>query len=472
MDVVESRPLVEGSPVQPGIMSFVVALTVALGVSIWAWQQYGGAAGIMSWTTTVLWTLPFTASLLGIAGGSWTIRRERGAGGRPPVEPVRHDALVVVVPTIGRRDTYPALVRVVGSFEEHLPELFPHLSIDIVIEEACEAGDAIHELAGPRVRILTVPRGYRTPAGTRFKARANEYANEVRIARGDARDDVWVLHMDDDTGVGADTAREMARFINAQRERGADALHLAQGVLTFPREHGVRRVLWLADAVRPACDVSTFAITTGSGTPRGGLHGELLLVRGSIEATIGWDFGPRAMVEDAQFALRFTQLHPGRSGWFPGRSLGSTPASVNDFVRQRERWAWGLLELAANRDIPLRHRLLLIHNVVIWASGPLQHVGLIVIAGWLLGDLHTMPVTAALLPLWAINISFQVWCYWEGLKLNVRASADQRCRWWERVCIVALLPVFSLLEAAGVTRGFVRFVRHGETAFTVIAKPL
>ena len=51
--------------------------------------------------------------------------------------------------------------------------------------------------------------------------------------------------------------------------------------------HMTRRLLWLADAVRPASDVSVFAISTGRGTPRAGLHGELLLVRASVEATIG-----------------------------------------------------------------------------------------------------------------------------------------------------------------------------------------
>jgi hypothetical protein len=177
------------------------------------------------------------------------------------------------------------------------------------------------------------------------------------------------------------------------------------------------------------------------------------------------------MVEDAQFALNFCQAFPGRSGWFPARSLGATPVSVHDFVKQRERWAWGLMELAANRAIPLRHRLLLIHNMVIWASGPLQHVAVILTVGALLGDLETLPVVAALLPLWAINIAYQVWTYWEGLKINCRASADDRRRWWERVAVVLLMPLFSLWEAAGVLRGAVLFVRGGETSFAVIAKP-
>ena len=120
-------------------------------------------------------------------------------------------------------------------------------------------------------------------------------------------------------------------------------------MLTYPRELGVSRTLWLADAIRPAGDVSMFAATTGTGTPRAGLHGELLLVRASVEAEIGWDFGPRTVVEDARFALEFARRHPGRSDWFPGRCFGATPATAAAFVVQRERWARGLIELALSR---------------------------------------------------------------------------------------------------------------------------
>lgn len=459
------------SPVRPGIAAFLVVLAGSLGFSTWAWQHHT-SPGVLSWVTTLLWTAPILTSLIGLAGALRTRRLTRRAADEPAPPPVRDELLVVVVPTIGRHDTYPALERVVRSYVEHLPRAFARVRVDVVIEEGCEAAAAIHLLATtlPMVRVMTVPARYRTPAGTRFKARANHWAGIRRVAEGQVGDDVWVLHMDDDTGVDAHTARELARFVLAQR--GPDGLHLGQGVLTYPREHGAHRLLWLADAVRPASDVSVFAASTGRGTPRAGLHGELLLVRASVEAAIGWDFGPRAMVEDAQFALNFCQAFPGRSGWFPARSLGATPVSVHDFVKQRERWAWGLMELAANRAIPLRDRLLLIHNMVIWAIGPLQHVAVILVAGALLGDLETLPVAGAVLPLWAVNFGYQVWTYWEGLKLNCRVSADPRRRIWERVAVVVLMPVFSLWEAAGVLRGAVLFLRGGETSFAVIAKPL
>lgn len=468
-----STPLVlrDRSPVRPGLACLPIAFVISLTGSAIAWGEHH-APGPVGWVTTILWTLPFTTTLIGIYGALRTSRRLHTARRLGPVRTVRDQKLIVIIPTIGRFDTLPALERVVRSCA-HVAAFFPDRGIDIVIEERCEAAGRIKELAAsvPTTRVITVPGSYRTANGTRFKARANHFAHELRIAEGDARDDVWVLHLDDDTALGLDTAEELARFVQAQADRGDDALHLTQGVLTYPREHGASRMLWLADAVRPACDVSVFAATTGRGTPRAGLHGELLLVRASIEAGIGWDFGPRTMVEDAQFALEFCRRHPGRSDWFAGRCFGATPVTVADFVTQRERWAWGLLELAGNRTIPLRNRLLLIHNMVVWACGPLQHVAVLLVAGALLGDADTLPAAAAILPVWALNIAFQVWCYWVGLTLNCAASADQRRPLWERLAVVLGMPLFSLFEAAGVLRGFVRFVRHGETAFTVIAKP-
>ncbi|WP_131749456.1 glycosyltransferase family 2 protein [Frankia sp. Cppng1_Ct_nod] len=458
---------------RPGFVSFLLVFAVFGVFAWWAWAR-DHSFGFLGWIATVVWTLPVANTLLGLSGGLLTTARLRRHRGLPPTAAIVHDLLVVVVPTIGRRDIYPALERVVGSFCDYLPDYFPYLRVDVVIEEGCEAYEQIVSLAqtSQLIRVVIVPRSYRTPNGTRFKARANHYVHELRHAEGEARDDVWVLHMDDDTGVGPDTSDALARFINAQWLAGEQACHLAQGVLSYPREHAVNRLIWLADAVRPGCDISLFAATTGRGMPRAGLHGELLLIRASVEATIGWDFGPQAIVEDAEFALLFCDRYSRRSDWFPGCSYGASPATVGDFVRQRERWAWGLFLLATKRSVPLRRRLLLLHNVVIWACGPIQHLGVILLAGVLLGDTDTSPVSAVLLPVWALNMAYSVWLYWEGMKINVRASTQSRRRWWELVCLVSLIPLFSLVEAVAVFRGLVRFVRNGESTFTVIAKPM
>ncbi len=430
---------------------------------------------LLAWPLTVLWTWPIFTTLTGVAG----IRRTRKAVRRSKARwsghgPVRiEELLIVVVSTVGRHDTYPALERSVLSYIAYLPQCFPRLRIDIVIDEGCEATGRIARLAAGSdvIRLVTVPMRYRTANGTRFKARASHYSHELRIREDEACDNVWVLHMDDDTGVGPDTALAMARFIEEQFQAGADAKHMAQGILTYPREYALNRLTWLADSARPAEDVARFSAWTGTGTPRAGLHGELLLVRASIEATIGWDFGPQSIVEDAEFALIFCAYYAGRSAWFCGRSYGASPASLRDFVRQRERWSWGLVALVFNRSLQLRNRLLLGYSVMSWVVGPIQNVGVVALVAVLVGDHSTSPVALFVLPLWALNMAYVIWMYWEGLRLNAGVSGGGRRKWWEPWAVILLIPIFGLMEGFSGFRGFLKFARRVDNRFTVIAKP-
>jgi beta-1,4-mannosyltransferase len=457
---------------RPTIWPLFVAFVIDLVIVGWYTKPFGGLLG---WPLTVLWTWPILTTLIGIVG----IRRTRKALRRtkahwPDQEPVTsEDFLVVVVSTIGRHDTYPALERSVLSYLAYLPGCFPRLRVDIVVDEGSEAISAIESLAARSelIRVVTVPASYCTPNGTRFKARASHYSHELRVSEHEARDDVWILHMDDDTGVGPDTAVAMARFIEEQRQAGPKAKHMAQGILTYPREYAMNRLTWLADSARPAEDVARFSAWTGSGTPRAGLHGELLLVRASIEAAIGWDFGPGSIVEDAQFALIFSARYPGLSAWFSGRSYGASPASLRDFLRQRERWCWGLAALVFNRSLQLRNRLLIGYSVMSWVVGPIQNVGVVMLVAFLVADHSTSPVTIFIVPLWALNMAYVIWMYWEGLRLNAGVSGGGRRKWWEPWAVILLIPVFGLMEGFGGLRGFVKFVRHTENKFVVIAKP-
>jgi beta-1,4-mannosyltransferase len=457
---------------KPQLWPFVVAFLITLAVVGWFTEPFSGPLG---WPLTILWTWPIINTLISLRGIMRTRRilRTSRRSWRGEGLPVCEEFLIVVVPTIGRHDTYPALERSVLSFVRHLPSRFPRIRVDIITEEACEAQDKIARLAerSPLIRLVPVPSRYRTVNGTRFKARANQYAHELRIAQREHRPDVWVLHMDDDTGVGPDTAIAMARFIEEQRAAGAAAKHMAQGILTYPREYAVSRLTWLADSVRPADDVSRFSALTGSGTPRAGLHGELLLIRASIEAQIGWDFGPRSIVEDAHFALIFCRRFKGRSAWFAGRCYGASPASVRDFLRQRERWCWGLVGLVSNRSLPRRSRAYIGYSLVSWVLGPMQHVFVVLAIGALLADPNTSPESLFIVPLWALNLAFIVWMYWEGLRLNAGVSARGRRRWWEPVAVIALIPVFAMMEGIGGLRGMLKFARRAENKFVVIAKP-
>ncbi|WP_433607006.1 glycosyltransferase family 2 protein [Dactylosporangium sp. CA-139114] len=457
---------------RPAYSPLVLSYLIIVLSETWLTQPH---PGVLGWPLTVLWTWPIFTTLTGIVGLRRTRKALRASAARwsGRASPTSDRLLVVVVPTIGRHDTHPALERSIHSYITWLPPCFPRLRIDVLVDEGSEGHERIAALAAhsEMVRLVTVPAGYRTPNGTRFKARAAHYAHELRIREGEARDDVWVLHMDDDTGVGPDTALAMARFIAEQDEAGAAAKHLAQGILTYPREYAVNRLTWLADSARPAEDVGRFSAWTGSGTPRVGVHGELLLVRASVEATIGWDFGPRSLVEDAQFALIFSDRYEGRSAWFGGRCYGASPASVRDFFRQRERWSWGLAGLVFNPTLRLRNRLLLGYSVMSWVIGPIQNVAVVMLIGLLIADPNTSPTTVLIIPLWAVNMAYVVWMYWEGLRVNAGVSEDGRRRWWEPVAVVALIPLFGLMEGLPGLRGFMKFARRTENRFLVIAKP-
>ena len=457
---------------RPHIISLVLTFPLLTAVALWFVDP---ASGPLSWYVSLVWTWPMFANLLGLWGVIRTrIEVRRNRRDLQQLQVLRcADMLIVVVPTIGRHDTYPALKRSVLSYIASLPSCFPRFRVDIVIEEGCEAHDQIFDLGrrSPFIRVVVIPKAYQTPNGTRFKARANHYSHEMRIAEGEARDDVWVLHMDDDTGLAGDSAVAMAQFIEKQRWAGENAKHLAQGILTYPRENAVSRLTWLADAVRPSDDIGRFSALTGSGLPLLGLHGELLLVRASTAATIGWDFGPKAIVEDAQLALNFCRRYSGRSAWFHGRCYGASPATVRDFIKQRERWAWGLVALAFNRTIPMRYRILLMYCVFSWVVGPLQNVFVVLGVGFLMGGMNTTPVLTVLLPIWALNFAFTFWQYWEGLRINASVSSDGRRHFWEPLAVTLLIPFLSLLEGIGGFRGFLKFVRGEENKFVVIAKP-
>src|SRR5258708_16969669 len=127
------------------------------------------------------------------------------------------------------------------------------MRIDILIEEECEAEERIAKLASRSdlIRLIAVPKHYRTRNGTKFKARANHYSHELRIYEREDRDDVWVLHIDDDPGVGPDTTVAMARFIDEQYQPGPDAKHIAHGILTYPLAYASNRPTSLAHSVRP-----------------------------------------------------------------------------------------------------------------------------------------------------------------------------------------------------------------------------
>jgi beta-1,4-mannosyltransferase len=441
----------------PLVLLLLVEAVMAFELQFY-FPQDGGRGLVVGLYASVIWTMPLGITCMAAYGAVLAGRDVRRHATLPPPAPVR-ELVIVQIPTIARRDVLPALTRVVASFEEYMPAYFRHWRVDVVAEESCDTKRELEAMSSANVRVLYVPSAYRTRYGAERKARANQWINELRGRVGEARADVWVLHMDDDTGIGPDTPPAMARVINDNPAGLLDRVDMAQGVLTYPRGFALKFWPWVADAIRPGSDLSLFRLSTGRGRPFIGAHGELLLVRASTEARIGWDFGRHlSITEDANFALLFACRSKGRSTWFPARSYGSSPESLRDLATQRRRWSRGLMHVVLNRGIPWRCRLLLGYALTAWLLGPFQHFAFVLGIGALLGHTNTSPVVRDLAFLWSWNMGVVLWMYVEGMRWNVRASGLRRVpvRYWFALLAV---PVFTLVEGWAGFRGMIEFAR-------------
>ncbi len=369
-----------------------------------------------NWYVTLIWSLNVPLAIISFLG-IITFKRYHVVPSR--FSGTINEKVIFIVPSIAKLNVIPALRRVIDSIIEFAPLNLENFRIDIVVDEGSEGIFLLQEAykSNSLVRILIVPYDYSTTNGTKYKARANEYAMMTRTIEGENCKNTWIYHLDDDTSIKNDTISSIAEFIS---EKG-DELYLAQGVLTFPYERSNSSICKFADSIRPIDDLSKFYFFTGNGTPKMGLHGEHLLIRSDIEEMIGWDFGRRVKVEDAYFALFFAKKYPGKSGFLKGSTYGSSPSNVLDLIKQRRRWSSGLIHLISDKSIHFRDKKILSYAVFIWMTGFVQNVWTIILIGLLI-DQNTAPVYKGVILLWSFNMAFQIWCYMEGVKINLSVS--------------------------------------------------
>ncbi|HTX01427.1 MAG TPA: glycosyltransferase family 2 protein, partial [Acidimicrobiales bacterium] len=334
----------------------LVALPIAwLTVQLWAHTSaVQGAAAEATSVASALWLLLALPVACNCAGILAFRRGSAGGGGQGGLLPIGQ---LVCFRIVTRGTNVEALRKTVQALRHEIARLplFPSV-IEVVTDTSVElprSGD---------LRQICVPSDYRTPNGTRFKARALHYALEASPLPGDA----WIFHLDEETHVTSSVLRGIATAITEEERAGS--LRIGQGAVLYHRDLAEHPLLTLADSIRTGDDLGRFRLQHFTKRPLWGLHGSFILVRCDVEREVGFDFGPEGSVtEDAWWAL-VEMAHGRRTRWVDGYCLEQATRSMKDFVKQRRRWFVGLMLVCRQSPVPLRGRLPLLASVLLWGT--------------------------------------------------------------------------------------------------------
>lgn len=407
-------------------------------------DRVGGSAGRWQDLVELVWILPFTVAVLNVAG--MLLQR------RPSTREATAIGQTVVFRYVSRGQNRQALADSVESVHDVMSRypLFPY-RVEAVVDRPVDLDPH------PLVTELVVPADYRTEHGALFKARALQYAVEVT---GHA-DDVWIFHGDEESHVTPSLIRGIADAVAEEESTGAH--RVGQGLIVYSRTLGDKPVMTLADSVRVADDLGRWNLQNRIfGAPVFGMHGSFILVRNSIEQATGFDFGPQGSVtEDTWWGL-LVMAYGGKTRWVDGVVVEQSPERLSDFVRQRQRWFDGLARVVRHCPVPLRYRAGLGAFVAVWAFAPLTVVATAVLflSGTTLPPLESSLTVA--------TFGLYTGSYVIGGLTTVRIARPGFLRSAALlVGQVVLMPLFALLEAAGVLAAL---VSHRGIRFHVIRK--
>lgn len=430
--------------VLPGIALLVWGL-FALQNALWPEGRVPGsiAEQVVSWAGYV-WAVPIVPALLALAG---LVTYRKPVYPRRTLTPIEN---LVSFRIVARGENAFRLRQTIESIRAEMVRLplFPFV-IEVVTDLAVDLGN--HDLLH-----YVVPSGFRTARGSRFKARALEYA----VEQSRLPEDAWILHLDEESYLTPSLITGIHAAISEEEATGEH--RIGQGAILYHRDLPSRPFLSLADSIRTGDDLGRFHLQHRLGVTLFGLHGSFILVRNSLEREVGFDFGPLGSItEDSFWALE--QMERGhKCRWIDGYVAEQAPRTVRDFVRQRRRWFVGLVKVVTEAPVPLRYRLALAVSTSVWS---ISWIGILY--------LYVNLATGFGVPLWVQstgNVAFAVYImsYVIGLRTNLEnlPPIGPLRTAFLYVAQVVLIPAFALLEAAGVLYGLVR----PETGFHVIRK--
>lgn len=185
-------------------------------------------------------------------------------------------------------------------------------------------------------KVLVVPKDFKTRNGAIRKARALQYAIEVRRAERDGVKRKWIFHMDEESVVTQQTILSLLAFI-----REGKGL-LSEGPIAYPlKMNQSNRLTFLTDSIRPFQCYD--CVSYMNHPPPMYMHGSNLLVRSDVEDRVGWDHG-KSLAEDQLFGVKVHEMFGNIFGWHGGILLEQPPLTLSDHFKQRKRWIFGTLQ--------------------------------------------------------------------------------------------------------------------------------
>jgi hypothetical protein len=184
-------------------------------------------------------------------------------------------------------------------------------------------------------RTVTVPENFSCDAI--YKGRALQYGVKIRKAEKRNTDELYIFHLDDESLISKQTLCSALSFLEDS------PTPISEGLIVYPVQKNEKiTVTHLLDTFRPFCCFECLDFMH-RGHPAY-MHGSNLLVRSDFEEEVGWGNG-KTISEDSLFAINAkTKFGKVVFGWHGGVVEEKSPLSLRDFIKQRRRWFYGLLQ--------------------------------------------------------------------------------------------------------------------------------
>lgn len=258
-----------------------------------------------------------------------------------------------------------------------------------------------------KCRIVKVPANYTCNA--EYKARALQYAVTLREKENKSNLETYIFHLDDESLITEQTVRSTLTFLEDRPSL------VSEGLIIYPvHQEESFRITHFFDTLRPFCCFECINFMN-DGKPAY-IHGSNLLVRSDIETKVGWDNGT-TVAEDTLFAVtakrRFGQEV---FGWHGGVIEEKSPYTLQDLIRQRKRWFYGLIQNL--KYLTLKEKFSQVSRALLWSSGFLS--GIISIVALIIPQ--NIP-TLLKFVFWICSLlwllSYQIGAFMNGKYLNV-----------------------------------------------------